>query len=352
MLNFWDSGPYVHASCDGVGRFVRSAQSRIDQRTVWTAGMAFLTSVPSPTTIVGSTVNRYSVPMDTLVRLVAALKAGETLVLPPGSVVGATSIALPGTIAGSGPGRTIIDATGISPVQKMSVLLVHVPGVTIRDLSIRGAAISDVDGGNAAGIRDAHNGVGFTARRIEISDCQNGVLTFGSDISIHDSHIHDNGASGSSRGQTHNLYINGNGSNIFLLNNTNTENCHGGHEVKSRAAHTISFGCHHLTGGSGSAYDVPDGGQLSISDGSMTLPAGADDRNFVSYAMESTKNAAVGNIVTVTNVLFIDKTGNGGIIQSGDPMATLTLSGCTYSGAVCPRIMGWGTVNGTIQKAR
>ena len=230
----------------------------------------------------------------------------------------------------------------------MGILVVLVPGVMISDLSITCASITESLGGNAAGVRDIARNTGFRLSNVEISNCQDGILTFGSDIEIVGGYIHDNG---SGTGQTHNIYVNGNGKNFFRLTHLHTANCKGGHEVKSRAAHTISFGCHHTTGGNGAAYDVPDGGQLSISDGSMTLGAKAQDHVFVSYAMESTKNIGVGNIVTITNEVFNDGTGSGGIIQSGDPMATLTLSDCTYTGSIRPQIKGWGAVNGSITKA-
>jgi hypothetical protein len=245
-------------------------------------------------------------------------------------------------------GKTIIDATGLVPYLDKGVLVAMVPGVTISNLSITGASIPESRGGNAAGVRDSGKGVGFKLSNVEINGCQNGILTFGSDIEIDGGYIHDNG---SGSGQTHNLYVNGNGSNFFRLTNLRTENCNGAHEVKSRAAHTISFGCHHRTGGDGSAYDVPDGGQLSISNGSMTLPSNAQDHNFLSYAFESRRNTPVGNIVTITNEVFNDGTGTGGIIRSGDPSAILMLSGCTYTGTLPPKIRGWGSVNGSITKA-
>jgi hypothetical protein len=188
-----------------------------------------------------------------------------------------------------------------------------------------------------------------TSSNVEISRCQDGILAFGSDIEIVGGHIHDNGTG---TGQTHNVYVGfWSGRNTFRLTNLVTENCNGGHEIKSRAAHTISFGCHHVTGGDGAAYDVPDGGQLAISDGSMTLPKLSVDPKFISYAMEGNRNIGVGNIVTITNEIFNDLTGTGGNIIAHDPSAVLTLSGCTYTGPMPPNIVGWGAVNGAITKA-
>src|SRR5512135_2200616 len=197
--------------------------------------------------------------------------AGSTLMLPSGKIFGTTSIPAASALVGAGMGKTIIDATGLVPYANKGVLVPLVPGVTISNLSIVGAAIPEATvpntlGGNAAGVRDNSRGVGFKLSNVEISGCQDGILAFGSDIEIVGGYIHDNGTG---TGQTHNVYVGfWSGRNSFILTNLITENCKGGHEIKSRAAHTISFGCHHTTGGDGAAYDVPDGGQLAISNGS------------------------------------------------------------------------------------
>src|SRR5579862_5183447 len=217
----------------------------------------------------GATIDGVALDPGTLEKIGFSLTPGCTLRLPAGLFVGTAGIAVPSTFVGAGMGKTIIDAGGIEPYNDMAVLVPLVPGVTISNLSIKGASISDKLGGNAAGVRDAADGIGFKLSNVEISGCQDGILTFGSDIEISGGYIHDNG---SGTGQTHNVYVGfWTGRNSFRLTNLLTKSCNGGHEIKSRAAHTISFGCHHTTGGDGAAYDVPDGGQLAISDGSMTL---------------------------------------------------------------------------------
>jgi len=302
----------------------------------------------------GATIDGAAAPLGTLAELEAKVAAGSMLRLPRGRIIGTTGIATASTLIGAGMGKTIIDATGLVPYENKGVLVPLVSGVTISDLSIMGATIPEATepntlGGNAAGVRDYSRGVGFKLSNVEISRCQDGILAFGSDIEIVGGYIHDNGTG---TGQTHNVYVGfWSGRNSFRLTNLLTKSCNGGHEIKSRAAHTISFGCHHTTGGDGAAYDVPDGGQLAISDGSMTLPKGSVDPKFISYAMEANRNASVGNIVTVTNEIFHDLTGTGGNIITHDPNAVLTLSGCTYTGPKPPNITGWGTVNGAITKA-
>src|SRR5258708_16057370 len=225
--------------------------------------------------IAGAMIDGAAAPAGTLAELEAMLALGGTLRLPRGRLVGTAGIHAASTLVGAGMGKTIIDATGLAPYANKAVLVPMVSGVTISNLSIMGASIAEATnpgklGGNAAGVRDNSRGVGFKLSNVEISKCQDGILAFGSDIEICWGYIYVNGTG---TGQTHNVYIGfWIGTNSFRLTNLVTENCNGGHEIKSRAAHTISFGCHHTTGGDGAAYDGPAGGQHAISDGRMTLP--------------------------------------------------------------------------------
>jgi len=298
------------------------------------------------TVVEGAQIDRNLATPETLSGLQARVLAGGVLTLPPGKIFGTTELGVSSSLTGSNTGTTILDAMGIPVAKDQGILVVSVPGVTISSLVLTNALIPESAGGNAAGV---YAGPGTTVKLldVEIFNCQDGVRTFRSEVEIDGGYIHDNG---SGTGQTHNIYVGGRPTGFFRLTNLTTASCNGGHEVKSRAMHTISFGCHHTTGGEGAAYDVSDGGQLSISNGSMTLPKKAANQNFIAYAMESTKNIGVGNIVTITNEIFHDETGTGGIILSGDPSATLILSGCTYTGTLPPHLEGWGHVSGEIDR--
>src|SRR5512143_72826 len=133
--------------------------------------------------IEGATIDGTAAPVRTLADLEAMIGAGSTLRLPPGRIVGTTSIPAASALVGAGMGKTIIDATGLAPYANKGVLVPLVPGVTISNLSIMGAAIpeatlQDTLGGNAAGVRDNSRGVGFKLSNVEISRCQDGILAF------------------------------------------------------------------------------------------------------------------------------------------------------------------------------
>jgi len=304
------------------------------------------TASPEMTIVEGARIDGKLATPETLSALQAGVVAGGILSLPSGKIIGTTEIKVSSTLIGAGSGQTILDAMGIPVTSNQGILFVSVPGVAISNLAIANASVSDLIGGNAAGVY-AGPGTSIKLSNVEIFNCQDGVRTLRSEVEIDGGYIHENG---SGTGQTHNIYVSGHPTAFFRLTNLTTASCKGGHEVKSRAMHTISFGCHHLTGGEGAAYDISDGGQLSISNGSMTLPKEAANQNFIAYAMESTKNIEVGNIVTIANEIFHDGTKTGGMILSGDPAATLILSGCTYTGPLPPRLKGWGSVSGQFTK--
>jgi hypothetical protein len=288
----------------------------------------------TPTPINGSTLDKLAA-------------AGGPLALAAGTIIG-TAI-LTADLSGAGMGTTIIDGAGLRLSQDKAVLLTE-KHVTISEATVRGARISAALGANGAGVRDNGPGIGFDLVNLGITGCQNGILTFASDVNLTGCIIHDNGEPGSER--THNVYVGGAPGTTFTLTDTRTSNCLDAHEVKSRAGTTISKRCHHVTGGNGVGYEFPDAGKVAISDGSITLPAGAADRRFIAYGMESTANAATGLDVTITNELFEDLTGFGGIIMARQGIgAKLVLIGCTYKGSVAPDLQGWAEVTGEITKA-
>jgi hypothetical protein len=100
------------------------------------------------------------------------------------------------------------------------------------------------------------------------------------------------------------------------------------------------------TGGQGRNLDVPDGGKVDVTDAQFTIPVGAADRTFYGFATESKINSD-GGVTTLTRVKLTDLTNIGGqLINIFDTNGILNLIECTYEGAVKPKIIGWGTVNG------
>src|SRR5215472_10491123 len=106
-------------------------------------------AAPTPTgsaTITGATINGTVHAPAPLADLVTATHAGGALALPPGTWSGSSSVGTACKIIGAGMGKTIVDATGIEIASGKALFVPRVAGVTISDMTIRGAACSDENG--------------------------------------------------------------------------------------------------------------------------------------------------------------------------------------------------------------
>jgi hypothetical protein len=295
------------------------------------------------------------IPTDTLINgmTLTQLAAAGPITLPAGTFVGTAAVSNP--VTGAGMGLSIVNASNHPLTYNKAIFVPLVKGVTIKAVTLTGAKLNAALGGNGAGIRDADTGIGFTAEDTEIFDCDNGILTFGSDITLRRMKMHDNG-NPSDGGHTHNVYVGGNmvqdASGWHPATNTLTvEDYYGygarsAHDIKSRAGITIINRMKSTTGGQGRNLDVPDGGKVDVTDAQFTIPVGAADRTFYGFATESKINSD-GGVTTLTRVKLTDLTNIGGqLINIFDTKGILNLIECTYEGAVKPKIIGWGTVNG------
>jgi hypothetical protein len=283
--------------------------------------------------------------------LLSAAAPGSTTTLPAETIVGTSLV--PANVAGAGMGKTVVDATNVAITYSKGILVPSANGVTISQMTVQNAYINADLGLNGAGVRNTDSSVGFTLDTVEIVGCQNGILTDAATsepMTVKGCNIHGNGEV-TKPGNTHNLYMGGSPAAVFTIENSTVSSCRDAHEVKSRCGTTNGSNNIITTGGLGSCYDIPNGGIFTSTNDKLTLPAGAADRNFITYAMENTNNAAIGNTVTIKGTVFIDLTGQGGLIQTHDASATINLDDCTYTGPIAPQIVGFGTVNGTITKA-
>jgi len=308
-----------------------------------------LTSPPAPSTATGTLA----------LTGIATMAAGSTIELPAGTVTATATLPVAGTINGAGMGKTIIDGTGPLTLSYGKALLVPlVPGTVIANVTLQNAACSD---NNGAGVRDAGDGMGGALYQVEITGCQDGMLTFASDWNLVNCSVHGNGFGD---GLSHELYFSRGAStvqnNTVALTNTNaTCGPKSTHALKSRAGTTIVTGGV-LTGSAdptgnigGSVIDIPDCGIAVFSGTTATLAAGTANTVFVSYGSETGLNLPIGKSLTLLNFVANDLNGKGGSFEAGPQAigATLTLAGCTYTGPVAPTFTGWASVIGAFTKA-
>ena len=191
---------------------------------------------------------------------IAAAHPGDTVAIAPGTyrdcaVVRAARL----TILGTGPGVVM---GGVSCAGK-GVLVIDAPGVTVRGLTLRGAAVAD---GNGAGIRA--EGGDLVVAGVRLIDDQNGILdTSGptATLRVTDSRFRHDGTCVGAGGCAHGLYA-GPIARLVVERSRFTD-IRSGHAIKSRAAATVVRGCTIADGQQGtSSYliDVPNGGDVRI----------------------------------------------------------------------------------------
>jgi hypothetical protein len=168
--------------------------------------------------------------------------------------------------------------------------------LTVKGLTLQGAAISDALGGNGAGIRD--QSAGATTLRVENSNFlnnQDGILTGGSGnqetIEIIGSSFIGNG---SGTGQTHALYV-GDALSLLVSNSLFCGTLEG-HDIKSRAKSTTVQGSTVFDGATGAgcaaagstsyAIEAPNGGVVQILDTDIIQGAATHNTTMVRYGAE------------------------------------------------------------------
>jgi hypothetical protein len=286
-------------------------------------------------------------------QIVATMTAGQTMSVPAGTYKEVVALKVTGTLKGAGPGQSIIDGTGLRPVNLKGVVLVTstASGATIDGFTIKGGAISTADGQNGAAVRQDVTNTDFTLRNCEICNNQDGVLTFPGAITIDACDFHDNGAPDS---QEHNLYV-GSGATLTVT----ASKFHAawyGNEFKTRAKVTNIDGCTFDSGpipnvagagGNGRCIDCSDGGALTVTNSTFIKRAGSPNHVFVGYAPESSSQGGQALLKSCT----FDSSGlaSGGIIQNHSTTLAMTIDSPTYVGKD-PSIVGNVTVTGTITR--
>jgi nitrous oxidase accessory protein NosD len=288
----------------------------------------------------------YSKPCDAI----AAAQANDVVEVAPGTYTDSCSINVAGlTLRGVG-GRPKIDLSATDhPAGYKGIYVLAAEDITIENLELMGAHISDGNGANGAGLRIQANSA--TVRGCYIHDNQDGILTGPAQagqgtITIEYSEFDHNGLGDgctcSGCGCTHNLYIGDHALLVFRYNWTHhvaDDVPDKGHLLKSRAEESQIL-YNRVTGENGHdsyAIDLPNGGLGIIvgnlvekgpsGDNSTLLTYGEeglarpDKRLFVAnntFVNDFTKgtfiNVASGGTLTAHNNLFV---GPGTVSSTG-----------------------------------
>jgi hypothetical protein len=221
-------------------------------------------------------------------------------------------------------GRPKFDLTGKAPAQSKGIFVVTADDITIENLELMGAAISDVDGGNGAGLRIQGNGDVVT--HCYIHDNQDGILATanaaGGSVTIEYTELANNGLGDACDATScvHNVYVGMGGAGayaklIFQFNWTHalaTDTADKGHLLKSRALESDVL-YNRITGEAGhDSYeiDLPNGG-LGIVVGNV-IEKGPNPDNKILLAYGEEGYGAGTNTLYVVNNTFVNDDAAGG----------------------------------------
>ncbi len=217
----------------------------------------------------------------TLTAAAAAARSGDVIEVMGGTYEESVMLRTARLVVRGISGRPHFDCTGLRIAGEKACLLLAGPGITLENLEISGAVVSDASGANGACVRNEPN-LDFTLHRIVCHSSQNGLLTNGGAITIEGSEFFDNGWNGF----THNVYFSGDCSKVTVRNSI-FRDARVGHEFKSRCRETVIENSTFRATRASRALDLPDGGTVTITGGTIVQGPGAQNTQMIGYSPES-----------------------------------------------------------------
>ena len=266
---------------------------------------------------------------------VAASVNGDLILVQPGTYLNDfADITAQVTIAGAG-GLVYLTATAAPPSEK-GIFVVDA-NVTIDNLVFQGAAISDDEGGNGAGIR--YQGGAMVLNNDAFIGNQEGILAGAVDglpvntVTIENSTFDNNGDStGQYAGYTHNCYIS-TGITAFTATGNIFEQANIGHELKSRAVSNVITGNVFYDGATGTAsydIDLPNGGADTISGNIIEKGPHAQNDALIHFGGEGIPYA--GSALSVSANRLVNDLGSAAIGVLNQTTLQVSITGNEFDG--------------------
>ncbi len=198
--------------------------------------------------------------------------------------------------------------------------------LTVDGIKFQGAHISNLDGGNGAGIRDQVSGAGsgLTVTDSLFLNNQEGILTGGSAglerVVIQRSAFRGNGNASKNTGQEHGIYVNS-AASVVIDSSVFCGQVGAGHNIKVRSAATtitntqsyegIAGGGCTNAGNASRGIDIPNAGIASLSNVDLFQGPYSPNWGMLSFGVEGVRYAA--NSLTMRDVDFVSTRGGVGI---------------------------------------
>ncbi len=230
-------------------------------------------------------------------------------------------------------GQPHFDCAGIGLQGDKACLLLAADGVTLENLDISGAQISESAGANGACIRNEPN-MSFTLRHILCHASQSGILSEGGTILIENSEFFDNGWNG----YAHNVSFGGDCS--VTVRGSIFRDARIGHEFKSRCFTTaISDSIFRSSKGSRN-LDIADGGDTTLYRSLLVKIPGTDSKDLIGFATESCTHPGT---MLIREVRVVNSE-PGAEIKNFDRCAgrAIVLQSVTFEG-IPPKLLGYVT---------
>ena len=250
-------------------------------------------------------------------------------------------------------GMVVINAT-VPPPDGKAIITEGATGadVTISGFELTGAAVSDADGDNGAGIR--YQGGNLTLTNDYIYGNQEGILANPAvqgtgTITITSSEFADNGnSSGPGSGYTHNIYVD----QVALLDISDSliTGALVGHEIKSRALDTVITNNVIADGPTGTAsydIDLPNGGDATITGNVIEKGPDAQNPYVISYGEEGVTNPGTDVTIADNTILYDLSSGSATGVQNDSTSVIAFTDNSVYGLTADQLVNGPGTISGT-----
>ena len=264
----------------------------------------------------------YATPCDAI----AAAQPNDVVEVAAGTYTDTCSIGVKGLTVRGVSGRPKIDLSATEhPSGYKGIYVIDADDVTLDNLELTGAHISDDNGANGAGIRI--QAAGLTVHGCYIHDNQNGILggisPGGGKITIEYSEFAHNGLGNGCGvgGCTHNLYISHVDELVFQYNWSHdiaSDTADKGHLLKSRALkNTILY--NRITGEMGHdsyAVNLPNGGLTILVGNLIEKGPNGDNTILLSYGEEGASNP--DKRIFLANNTFVNDASGGMFVKVAD----------------------------------
>jgi len=278
--------------------------------------LTLLASTASAATLTVGPGKTYATPC----AAIAVANPGDTVLVSVGTAAYTDSCAIGVaglTVRGVG-GQPKIDLSGTDhPANYKGIYDVTANDVTLANLELTGANISDANGANGAGIRDEADGLVVTG--CYIHDNQDGILatpaSTGSTLVVEYTQLFHNGLGDgcTSGGCTHNIYVGSSNMETFIFafnwsHDVASGNSETGHLLKTRAQNSYIL-YNQLAGEIGTdsyELDIPQGGLGVVVGNVIQKGAAAENPTLLTYGEEGLLNTTsqlyVGNNTFVSDL--------------------------------------------------